>query len=658
MSDYSSQGYEKSPKPEAILDSCPATSSGAFPIEEVETSIPARFAKMVQRYPDRLAVKMGQRSLTYDQLNRAANRIAHAIAARCSEDGRAVATLFEPGIDVVSAVLGVLKSGNLYVALDPSFPRERLKNIVGDSQAGIIVTDRRNLELAQEIVSVGGVAVTVDVTEQFPDSEFEKSLSPGDLAVITYTSGSTGTPKGVAHTHRNLLSKCFAYTWHKRVLPDDRVSLFHSLSFAASHGNFLIALLNGAALFPFDIKSAGIPRLATWLEEERISISHVPVMVFRELAKVLPSQAGLPSLRIIYLSGAPITKLDFDRYKEACSDATQLEIGMGSTETGHICLAMLDKTFVFPESGTPLGYPLPGKNVFLIDENGRDVGINEIGEIAVRSADLSAGYWRQPQLTAEKFLPVPGDPPQHIYLTGDLGRMLPDGFLIHLGRKDFMVKIRGYRVDIGEIESRLREHRQITEAAVAYWDRAAGEKSLVGYVVLCPEAIVNVSDLKEFLRARLPDYMIPHSFRFLPVLPLTNGKLDRSALSNPDNQRPSLMTPYVAPRSELEARLAGIWSEVLVIDPIGVRDNFFNLGGHSLAASQVISRIIQSFKLELPVKLLFNAPTVEEMADIISQHQAAPASRTDLEKTLRQIEAMTENDARQLLALKGIAPRS
>lgn len=654
MREFYSRGGEFAPEPESILNPSPVEPLVAIPMEELETSVPARFAKIVRQYPDRLALKKGARALTYEQLDRAASRIAQAIPAKSCEAGQVIAVLFEPGIDAISAILSVLKSGCAYVALDPSFPKERLKDILRDSRACLVVTDGRNEETARELAGVGCAFVNVDAIGECADASLYPAVSPNDLAAITYTSGSTGVPKGVAHTHRNLMSKCFAYSQHKRITPDDRLSLLHSLGFAASHGNLLISLLNGAALYPFDIKSAGVLQFAEWLKDERISISHMPVMVFRELAEGLRNDNGLASLRIIYLSGAPITKQDFDLYKGLFSARTQLEIGMGSTETGHICLAMLDKSFSFPEEGTPLGYPLPGKRVFLIDEYGKEVGSNEIGEIAVRSADLSAGYWRQPELTKQKFLPVPGNPNEYVYKTGDLGRMLPDGFLIHLGRKDFMVKIRGYRVDVGEIERRLREHPKIAGAAVAYWDRVDGEKSLAGHVVLRPGEIIDVSELKIFLGKKLPDYMIPYSFRFLPRLPLTNGKLDRSALVNPGNHRPPLAVPYQAPGNELETKLAQIWAEVLVIEPVGVRDNFFDLGGHSLAASQIVSRIIQSFQFTVPMKLLFEAPTVADMAKTLFRHQAAKSGGAALAKILQQVEAVSEDEARRVLAKKGI----
>lgn len=426
----SERGTNLPPEQEAIRAKCfhPSGKFVEIPKVEIEQTIPERFDKIVRMHPYRLAVKMGERSLTYDELNQCANRIAHAIVEQHGERPVPIALLFEHGIDVISAILGVLKSGNFYVALDPSFPKERVKYILRDSQAGLIITNDRNVDLAWEVLSVDCSLLNADAVDKYPVSNVKASLSPKSLAVITYTSGSTGTPKGAGHTHENWQSKFFAYSNHKQISPDDRLSLLHSFSFSASHGDFLISLLSGAALLPFDIKSAGVLRLAKWLEEERITISHMPVMAFRDLAKLLPARGPQSSLRLVYLSGAPITEHDFDLYKETFSEDVQLEIGMGSTETGGICLAIIDHKFLFPKEGTPVGYPLPGKTVLLIDENGREVGSNQVGEIAVKSSYLSTGYWNKSELSEVKFLSDPGGGGEHIYLTGDLGKRLPDGF--------------------------------------------------------------------------------------------------------------------------------------------------------------------------------------------------------------------------------------
>jgi surfactin family lipopeptide synthetase C len=329
---------------------------------------------------------------------------------------------------------------------------------------------------------------------------------------------------------------------------------------------------------------------------------------------------------------------------------------MGSTEVGMICCAILGHDFIFPKEGTPIGYASRGKKILILDEAHREVSLGELGEIAVKGANLNPGYWQRPELTGEKYLTDSNGGDERIYLTGDLGRVLPDGFVIHYGRKDLMIKIRGYRVDIGDVERALSDHPMIKDAGVAAWDGDPGEKYLVGYVVPRQESALNVSELNKFLRKKLPDYMVPANFMFLESLPLTNGKLNRSALPKPGRNRPNLSVAYRAPRNDIERKLAKFWREVLAIDEIGVEDNFFDLGGHSLAASRVISRLIKTFQLELPIKALFESPTVAEMAAIIMENLAKLASEETLNRMLNEVEAMTEEEAEKQLS--GASARS
>ncbi len=281
---------------------------------------------------------------------------------------------------------------------------------------------------------------------------------------------------------------------------------------------------------------------------------------------------------------------------------------------------------------------------------GKEVASGQVGEIAVKSRHLASGYWQQPELTRSKFLADPEGGDERIYLTGDLGRMLSDGFLIHMGRKDLMMKVRGYRVDISEVERALLEHPGIKDAGVRAWERAENDKYLAGYIVPREGSTLNVSEIREFLGKKLPEYMIPAVFKFMESLPLTNGKVDRKALPAPGKDRPELSVAYVAPRSGVEKKLAGIWSEVLLIDQVGVDDNFFDLGGHSLTASRVITRVIQAFRLELSVKALFDSPTVNDMAAVIMENQMKSANVAELAQMLIEVEAMTEEDARKEIA--------
>jgi non-ribosomal peptide synthetase component F len=265
-------------------------------------------------------------------------------------------------------------------------------------------------------------------------------------------------------------------TNERRITVHDRWALVHALSFGTAYNDLLSPLLNGAALLPFDLKAEGVHHLSTWLHEEHITYCHLPPLAFRQLAACLTEQNPLPHLRLLYLSGAPITRRDFELYTQHFAPSTLLEMGMGATETCTVASAIVDQHFPFPQDGTPIGYPSQGRTILLLDEHGREVGPGEVGEMAIQGRHLSLGYWRQPDLTRAKFLPDPRGGDERIYLTGDLGRRLPDGFLVHLGRTDLLVKIRGYRVELGEIERALATHPQVRDAAVVAWDRVPGEK--------------------------------------------------------------------------------------------------------------------------------------------------------------------------------------
>ena len=600
----------------------PRGDSVEFPIDEVETSIPARFEKIARMYPERLAVKEQGRSLRYDELDRAADCIARAILEKKGERKRPIALLFENGADAIAAILGVLKAGRFYVALDPHFPPDRLRYILRDSSARLLVANTQQWPAARSLGSDTLELLNIDeIGRSVPSPDPLPTVSPHDLAELCYTSGSEGSPKGVLQTHRGEMYTCWANQQRSPCVLDDRLSLIHSLSFGSAKKHLHAALLSGASLFLFDVKSKGVLPMARWLEEERITILHTPPALFRQLAEYLPHPSRLGSLRLVYLSGAPITKLDFDLYRKCLPRQTLLGFHMASTEARAICSAVVDREFNFPEQGTPAGYSLPGKKILLVDDAKQEVATGEVGEIAVKSRFLTLEYWNSPDLTRTKFLADPEGGDEAIVLTGDLGKQLSDGFVVHLGRKDLMVKIRGYRVDIGEVENALLKHPMIKETGVAAWDREPGEKYLVGYIVLREESDLNVGKLRKFLRSILPEFMIPSAFVFLSSLPSTNGKVDRNALPNPDKQRPERITPYAPPRNDIERQLATIWEEVLDIRPIGAADDFFDLGGHSLSATRLISQVIKYFQLEIPLKSLFQSPTVGAMATVILEHR-------------------------------------
>jgi len=296
-----------------------------------------------------------------------------------------------------------------------------------------------------------------------------------------------------------------------------------------------------------------------------------------------------------------------------------------------------------------VGYVQGAKTVLMLDEDQKAVDLGGVGEIAVQSRYLAKEYWRNPELTRLKFLPAPGSPDERIYLTGDLGRFEPDGSLVHLGRKDLMVKIRGYRVELGEVESALLAHPEIQQAAVAAWPGENDEPYLAAYLVPRRGEALAVDEIVGFLRNQLPDHMIPLRFSFLPSLPGGNGKLDRKALPPVQGNRPEMNCPYQAPRSEVELTLCAIWSEVLGIEKVGVYDDFFALGGHSLAASRIVARIVRDFRLNLSLRDFFDSPTVADMATALACYQTKSVDEDGLSRLLEELEDMSDEQARQLL---------
>lgn len=298
----------------------------------------------------------------------------------------------------------------------------------------------------------------------------------------------------------------------------------------------------------------------------------------------------------------------------------------------------------------PVGYAVDDTEILILNDDGKKAVANQVGEIAVKGRYLSPGYWRRPDLTAAKFFADPDSKENRIYHSGDMGRIHPDGCLEHLGRKDFQVKIRGFKVEVGEVEAALLGLPGIKEVAVVARDDASGNLRLVAYIVVSKHPAPNTSEMRNFLKERLPDYMIPSSFLILDALPMTStDKVNRQGLPAPPPTRPDLDTPFAPPRTPVEESVTGIWEEVLALDRVGIHDDFFALGGHSLRAAQVISRVIQMFQVELPVESLFNSPTVADMAVVITQNRARKAGKSELARMLSEVERFSEEEASRLL---------
>jgi len=621
-----------------------------FTTEEVEQSIPSRFEKIVRLHSDRLAVKEGDRWLTYDELNQTANRIARAILARCGDSDECVALLFEQSLDAIAAMLGALKAGKLDVVLDTSNPFARTTYMLEDSQAGLIVTNNQNLPLARKLAQDKLQLLNIDELDSgLRADNLNLPIRPDIAARIIYTSGSTGEPKGVVLNHRRILHEFMSNTNGCLLCAGDRVALLTGAGTAQGMVTTYAALLNGAAVCLFNVSKDGLANLANWLYSEQVTFYTSVPALFRRFASALVEGQEFPPLRVIKLGADQVRKNDVELYKKHFPNCL-LKVFLSATETGNICQYSIDKETEIASDIVPVGYAVEGIEILLLDEHGKEVGNDQIGAIAVRSRYLALGYWRRPDLTESKFLPDPEGGDKRIYLTGDLGRRYSDGRLEYLGRMDSRVKIRGYTVEIVEIESVLGRHPAVREAVVLARQDGSGEKKLVAYVVARQTPTPTVSELRIYLKEKLPDYMIPSVFIFLESLPLSsNGKVDRDGLPQPDGTRPEVETIFVTPLTAVEKTLAEIWAEVLKLEKVGIHDNFFDLGGHSLAATRLISRVIQEFHFELPIKALFESPTVAAMSALIMQHQENQAGRDDLERILSEVEAISDEEAERVL---------
>ncbi|MEC4812139.1 MAG: amino acid adenylation domain-containing protein [Scytonema sp. PMC 1069.18] len=598
----------------------PTHSFVEFSKTEIEQSIPQRFEKQVNQYPNRIAVKTRESQLTYKQLNQAANRLAREIIAQRGKGSEAIALLFEQSANLVVSILGILKAGKFYVPLDPFYPQERNIKILEDSQAVFIVTNTENLPLAQELANQERQYLNVEQIDSHISSEnLELSITPDTIAYILYTSGSTGQPKGVFQIHRNVLHHIMKYTNSLKISTDDRLLLLVSCSFTASISDIFGALLNGAVVVPFNLKKDGLNKLANWMIEMEITICNCVPTIFRYFVGLLDSH-NFPKLRLIQIGGEPVTKKDVDLYKKHFDQNCILCVGFGATEINLARHYFINKQTILEENTVPVGYGVDDTEILLLNNDGNTVAIGEVGEIVVKSKYLCQGYWRRPDLTQAAFISNSQDRRERLYKTGDLGYFLPDGCLVHLGRKDFQVKIRGHRIEVAEVEMALLDIAGVKEAVVIAREDQNSDQILVVYLILDKQQKPDLSNLRNILKNKLPEFMIPAAFVVTESFPLTaTNKIDRQALPTPNAKDICFKATFISPDTPEEKMLAEIWKKVLGLERIGVDDSFFELGGHSLLAVRLITDIEQHFGKNLSLATLFQASTIKQQALLLSQ---------------------------------------
>ena len=619
------------PRPAAVLTPRhvrPTNPFEPFPREAIEQSIVSRFEQQVQRVPDHIAVRTGEQSWTYAALNRSANAVARVLLARGgAHPGAPVPLLCDHGVTAIVGILGSLKAGSPYIALDPIAPAAHLARLLADAEPQVCLTTTAHRPLAESCVPEGCEVLDLDAMAARADVANPPIASGADsLACIMYTSGTTGQPKGVVQNHREVLHRVMGYTNDLHISGEDRLTLLHGFSSSASLRHLFSGLLNGATVSPFDLHTHDLATFSTWLRQQAITVCHLPASVFRGWAGTLPATETFPPLRVLYLANEPVSTRDVDLYRAHFADSCVFVNALVVSEVSTVCQYFLDKETIVTQDGVPVGYPAPDKEVLLLDDDGRQVEGAGEGELAVRSRFLASGYWRQPELTESTFRRDGADAATRLYRTGDLGRRLPDGRIFHLGRKDAQVKIRGYRVEPAAIEKVLQALPMLQDAVVVAQDVGAAGTQLVAFVVAAEPAATLDSQVRRALAHTLPAYMIPSQIVPVPALPRTaNGKVDRQALpglASPAGRPEQASRP---PRTPIEEELARLWAEVLGCDQVGVDETFADRGGHSLAAAMLLARVLDTFRVQLSPRVLVGTFTVADMALMISARLASTA---------------------------------
>ena len=575
------------------------------------------FEEQVEKSPQAVAVVFEDQQLTYRELNARANQLAHYLQALGVGPEVLVGICVERSLEMIVGLLGILKAGGAYVPLDPAYPKERLTFMLSDTQVPILLTQQ---QLVQKLPEHRASLVCLDTDGQAISQESKEnpnsSVTSKNLAYAIYTSGSTGKPKGVLVAHQGLCNLATAQICTFNVQPNSRVLQFASLSFDAFIGETVMAVGAGASLYLGTLDSL-LPGsvLMQFLREQNITHVLLPPSALA----VLPSEE-LPALQTIIVAG------------EACSPNLVAQWSKdrsffnayGPTEaTVYATVAACSGQNII----VPIGKPIANTQVYILDSHLQPVAIGVPGELYISGVGLARGYLNRPDLTQNKFIPntFSNEPEARLYKTGDLARYLPDGNIEFLGRIDQQVKIRGFRIELGEIEAVLSQNPAVLQTVAIAREDVPGDKRLVAYVVPNPEQAPTSSELRRFLKQKLPDYMVPSTFVMLETLPLTpNGKVDRRALPAPDQVRQPEET-FVAPQDELELQLKKIWEKVLGIRSISVKDDFFDLGGNSLLAVRVFSNIEKIFGKNLTLSTLLLAPTVEQLASILRQKGWSPS---------------------------------
>jgi len=631
-----------------------------------EATLPELFEEQAAARPAAAALSYEAEQLSYGELNERANQVAHYLRRQGVGAEVVVGILMARSLALVSAVLGVLKAGGAYLPLDPSYPPERLAYMMAETGAAVVLTQA---ELVSRVPP--GAAPVICLERDWRLLADESRANPGaavsaeNLAYIMYTSGSTGEPKGVSVSHQAVV-RLVKETGYAQFGAEEVFLQYAPLSFDASTFELWGSLLNGGQLVLMPAGVASLAELGAVVRRRQVTTLWLTAGLFQQMVEERLSD--LQGVRQLLAGGDVLPVAQVEKLLRELPAGGRLINGYGPTEnTTFSCCHQLTAKSQW-QGSVPIGRPIANTEVYVVDSHWQPVPRGVAGELLIGGAGLARGYWQRPELTAERFIPHPfsQEPGARLYRSGDRVRYLAGGEIEFLGRLDHQVKLRGFRIEPGEIESRLNAHPALRAAVVVLHEDESRAQELVAYVVAeSQQAPPLPGELRRYLQQSLPPYMIPALFVPLAELPLTaNGKVDRQALPAPSGERPELTGEYVAPRNATEEQLARLWAAVLGCERVGVADNFFELGGHSLLATQLVSKLRQTFKVELPLRTLFERPTIAQLAEVIAEQQARPQDievetiqamprgSRDLNQLLAQVENLSTDDVKRLIKEK------
>ncbi len=591
-----------------------------FTREEINNSIVDRFEKIVLAFPQRLAIKTNKEELTFQELNRRVNKLAFKILDQGDKAVNSIAIFLSHNEGPIIAMMSILKTGKVFVPLNPSSPDERIQKILRSSSAEIVITDYRYIKRLTKLgVNKSAQVINIDnLPKDLPENNPGIKSKAEDLLAIIYTSGSTGIPKGVMHVQKTIMHNTWVQTDSLKINPQDRHTLIPHLSYVAGSTDILRTLLNGASLFPIDFLEVGLKGISNTIEKEKISIFHSVPTIFRRLIEEEAQGHDYSSVRIVHLGGEPVYAGDVRLIRKYFSKDCVLLNNLGSTEVPTYRRYIVSGGIEVEEGNLPVGVPVSDKKVTIVGENGKELEPGEVGEIVIESKYMSWGYFNDSERSERVYRPLPTANQAGRFFSGDIGSIDGQGVMKFLGRKDYQVKIFGNRVELGEVEANMLSINGVHQA-VALVKQFGGEKILMGYIVLSKGKTLSIEEIRHEMLKKIPSFMVPKQFLIMESFPYTQtNKIDREKFPEPVSIKTPKINNIDLPRNVLEERLSKIWQESLDLPQIGIRDNFFELGGDSLTAVKLFLSIENSFGVKMPISILLEAGDIEKQAMILN----------------------------------------